>query len=211
MAAERGYRSGLTTLQKIALALGIPAGAAVLYVLYRRYRENREERPAFAGDEELETEMRVPRAAVKSIIGRKGAAIRKLRQETGARVEVEEEEDEEGEETTLLISGSPVQICRAEAALRRAVTESAPASERLRVPRRAVGRIIGRGGETVRGICRSSGAKILCEREPRAGADAFAVVRLSGTRKEVAAAKVSGRERGRGASGSPPAQPSCFF
>ncbi|NXS67308.1 TDRKH protein, partial [Pandion haliaetus] len=139
------------------------------------------------GDEELEIQMRVPRAAVKSIIGRKGATIKKLNQETGARIEVERED--EGEETALLISGSPSQVCRAKAAVHQIVTESAPVSEQLCVPQRAVGRIIGRGGETVRGICRSSGAKVLCEHEADAGLAPVRVIQLSGTRKEVAAAK----------------------
>ncbi|KAM6112583.1 tudor and KH domain-containing protein [Phoenicopterus ruber ruber] len=187
MAAERGSWNSLTTLQKAAVVLGVPASAAVLYILYRRYRESREERLTFVGDEELEIEVRVPRAAVKSIIGRKGATIKKLSQETGARIDVEEEE--EGEETALLISGSPGQVCRAKAAIHQIVTESAPVSEQLCVPQRAVGRIIGRGGETVRGICRSSGARVLCEREADAGPAPVRVIQLSGTRKEVAAAK----------------------
>ncbi|NXU24437.1 TDRKH protein, partial [Thalassarche chlororhynchos] len=146
-----------------------------------------EERLTFVGDEELEIEMQVPRVAVKSIIGRKGATIRKLSQETGARIDVEAED--EGEEVALLISGSPGQVCRAKAAIHQIVTESAPVSEQLCVPQRAVGRIIGRGGETVRGICRSSGAKVLCEREADAGLAPVRVIQLSGTRKEVAAAK----------------------
>ncbi|NXG86316.1 TDRKH protein, partial [Stercorarius parasiticus] len=146
-----------------------------------------EERLTFVGDEELEIEVQVPRAAVKSIIGRKGATIKKLRQETGARIDVEREE--EGEETVLLISGSPSQVCRAKAAIHQIVTESTPVSEQLCVPQRAVGRIIGRGGETVRGICRSSGAKVLCEREADAGLAPIRVIQLSGTQKEVAAAK----------------------
>ncbi|NXW99721.1 TDRKH protein, partial [Larus smithsonianus] len=146
-----------------------------------------EERLTFVGDEELEIEVQVPRAAVKSIIGRKGATIKKLRQETGARINVEREE--EGEETALLISGSPSQVCRAKAAIHQIVTESTPVSEQLCVPQRAVGRIIGRGGETVRGICRSSGAKVLCEREADAGLAPIRVIQLSGTQKEVAAAK----------------------
>ncbi|OPJ71576.1 tudor and KH domain-containing protein isoform B [Patagioenas fasciata monilis] len=137
--------------------------------------------------EELEIEMRVPRAAMKSIIGRKGATIKKLSQETGARITVEEEEGEE--ETALLIAGSPAQVCRAKAAVHRIVMESAPVTEQLCVPQRAVGRIIGRGGETVRGICRSSGARVLCEREADAGPGPIRVVQLSGTRAEVAAAK----------------------
>ncbi|KAM6229116.1 LOW QUALITY PROTEIN: tudor and KH domain-containing protein [Spheniscus humboldti] len=186
MAAERGYWNSLTTLQKAAVVLGVPAGTAVLYILYRRYRESREERLTFVGDEELEIKMR-PRAAVKSIIGRKGATIKKLSQETGARIDVEGED--EGEETALLISGSPGQVCRAKAAVHQIVTESVPVSEQLCVPQRAVGRIIGRGGETVRGICRSSGAKVFCEREADAGLAPVRVIQLSGTRKEVAAAK----------------------
>ncbi|XP_057254723.1 tudor and KH domain-containing protein [Pezoporus wallicus] len=187
MATARGYWSSLQPLQKVAVLLGLPAGTAVLYILYRRYRESREQRETFVGDEELEVEMRVPRAALKAIIGRKGATIRKLRQETGARIEVEGEE--EGEEAALLISGSPVQVCRVKAAVHQIVAESAPVAERLCVPRRAVGRIIGRGGETVRGICRSSGARVLCESEASASLCPMRGIQLSGTRKEVEAAK----------------------
>ncbi|NWU93960.1 TDRKH protein, partial [Upupa epops] len=137
------------------------------------------------GDEELEIEMRVPRAAMKSIIGCKGAAIRKLSQESGARIDTESEE--QGEEVTLLISGSPSQVCHAKAAIHRIVTESTPVSEQLCVPNRAVGRIIGRGGETVRSICRSSGAKVLCERNGNLAP--VRIIHLSGTQKEVEAAK----------------------
>ncbi|XP_009079991.1 PREDICTED: LOW QUALITY PROTEIN: tudor and KH domain-containing protein, partial [Acanthisitta chloris] len=48
-----------------------------------------------------------------------------------------------------------------------------------------------RGGETVRGICRSSGAKVQCEREPKPEASLcpVRVIQLFGTRSEVAAAK----------------------
>uniref|UniRef100_A0A8C6ISU2 Uncharacterized protein n=1 Tax=Melopsittacus undulatus TaxID=13146 RepID=A0A8C6ISU2_MELUD len=187
MAAARGYWSSLQPLQKAAVVLGLPAGTAVLYILYRRYLESREERQTFVGDEELEVQMRVPRTAVKAIIGRKGATICKLQQETGARIDVEREE--EGEEAALLISGSPVQVCRVKAAVHQILVESTPVSERLFVPRRAVSRIIGRGGETVRGICRSSGARVLCEREAGAGLCPMRAIQLSGTRKEVEAAK----------------------
>ncbi|XP_061872222.1 tudor and KH domain-containing protein isoform X2 [Colius striatus] len=185
MAAGRGCWGSLSTPQKAAVVLGIPAGATVLYILYRRYRESQEEKLTFVGEEELEVTMRVPQGVVKSIIGRKGATIRRLRQETRACIEVETEE--EGEDTVLLISGSPSQVCRAKAAIHHIVSESSPVSEQLCVPRRAVGRIIGRGGETVRGICRSSGAKVLCEADTSLAP--VRLVRLSGTRQEVAAAK----------------------
>lgn len=64
-----------------------------------------------------------------------------LRQETGAHIEVERED--EGEETVLLISGSPSQVCRAKATVHQIVMESTLVSEQLCVPQRAVGRIIG--------------------------------------------------------------------
>uniref|UniRef100_A0A8C8E636 Uncharacterized protein n=1 Tax=Otus sunia TaxID=257818 RepID=A0A8C8E636_9STRI len=41
MMAARGGWNNLTTLQRAAVLLGIPAGAAVCYILYRRYRESR--------------------------------------------------------------------------------------------------------------------------------------------------------------------------
>lgn len=40
MKGERNYWSSLTTMEKVALLLGIPAGGAILYILYRRYRES---------------------------------------------------------------------------------------------------------------------------------------------------------------------------
>ncbi|XP_032060229.1 tudor and KH domain-containing protein [Aythya fuligula] len=192
MAARGG--PGLSGLQKAAVLLGLPAGAAVLYIVYRRYREGREDRATFVGAEELEAEVRVPRAAVRALIGRQGATIRKLRQETGARIALEEEEEEEeeeggGAERLLLIAGSPGQVCRAQAAVRRVLADSVPVLEQLRVPHTAVGRIIGRGGETVRSICLSSGAKVQCERRSEAGTAPTRLIRLSGTRREVAAAK----------------------
>ncbi|NWZ98979.1 TDRKH protein, partial [Nesospiza acunhae] len=145
-------------------------------------------------DEGLEVGVRVPRTALKALIGRRGATINQLRQETGAQIEVEEEEEEEeeGAQSLVQISGSPGQVCRARAAVLRIVAESAPVAEQLRVPQRAVGRIIGRGGETVRAICRSSGARVECgSHEPDASLAPLRIIRLLGTRKEVEAAKVS--------------------
>ncbi|XP_043391212.1 tudor and KH domain-containing protein isoform X2 [Chelonia mydas] len=185
MSTDQGYWTNLTTLQKIALALGIPASATVLYILYRRYRESREERLTFVGEDDIEIEMKIPQEAVKLIIGRQGASIKQLRKETGAHIDVEDS----GEERVLLISGFPVQVCRAKAAIHQILVDNAPVSEQFFVPQRAVGRIIGRGGETVRAICRSSGARVVCEKETDSTLCLTRLISLSGTRKEVNAAK----------------------
>nr|XP_041577044.1 tudor and KH domain-containing protein isoform X2 [Taeniopygia guttata] len=192
--AGRGSVHSLSSLQKTALLLGLPAAATVCYILYRRYRESREAQVTLVADEGLEVALRVPRTALKALIGRRGATINRLRQETGAQISVEEEEEEEEEEeaegrSLVQISGSPGQVCRARAAVLRIVADSAPVAEQLRVPQRAVGRIIGRGGETVRGICRSSGARVECGHEGDAGLAPLRLIRLLGTRKEVEAAK----------------------
>ncbi|EHB05621.1 Tudor and KH domain-containing protein [Heterocephalus glaber] len=131
MSTEQTSWTSLSTLQKVALGLGIPASAAVAYILYRRYRESREERLTFVGDNDIEIEMRVPQEAVKLIIGRQGANIK----QTGARIDVDTEDV--GEECVLLISGFPVQHLILEKVsedeeLRKRIAHSAEA----RVPRK---------------------------------------------------------------------------
>ncbi|XP_022419990.1 tudor and KH domain-containing protein isoform X3 [Delphinapterus leucas] len=187
MSTEQTSWTSLSTIQKIALGLGIPASAVVAYILYRRYRESREERLTFVGEDDIEIEMRVPQEAVKLIIGRQGANIKQLRKQTGARIDVDTEDV--GDERVLLISGFPVQVCKAKAAIHQILTESTPVSEQLSVPQRSVGRIIGRGGETIRSICKASGAKINCDKESEGTLLLSRLIKISGTQKEVAAAK----------------------
>ncbi|KAF6293895.1 tudor and KH domain containing [Rhinolophus ferrumequinum] len=127
MSTERNSWTSLSTIQKIALGLGIPASVAVAYILYRRYRESREERLTFVGEDDIEIEMRVPQEAVKLIIGRQGANIKQLRKQTGARIDVDTEDV--GDERVLLISGFPVQ---GEAA-RRSVLSVRPLEPKLPV------------------------------------------------------------------------------
>uniref|UniRef100_A0A2K5VVI9 Tudor and KH domain-containing protein n=1 Tax=Macaca fascicularis TaxID=9541 RepID=A0A2K5VVI9_MACFA len=144
-------------------------------------------RLTFVGEDDIEIEMRVPQEAVKLIIGRQGANIKQLRKQTGARIDVDTEDV--GDERVLLISGFPVQVCKAKAAIHQILTENTPVSEQLSVPQRSVGRIIGRGGETIRSICKASGAKITCDKESEGTLLLSRLIKISGTQKEVAAAK----------------------
>uniref|UniRef100_A0A4X1W2L3 Tudor and KH domain-containing protein n=1 Tax=Sus scrofa TaxID=9823 RepID=A0A4X1W2L3_PIG len=150
-------------------------------------RISKEERLTFVGEDDIEIEMRVPQESVKLIIGRQGANIKQLRKQTGARIDVDTEDI--GDERVLLISGFPVQVCKAKAAIHQILTENTPVSEQLSVPQRSVGRIIGRGGETIRSICKASGAKITCDKESEGTLLLSRLIKISGTQKEVAAAK----------------------
>ncbi|OBS76125.1 hypothetical protein A6R68_17416, partial [Neotoma lepida] len=172
MSTERTSWTSLSTIQKIALGLGIPASATVAYILYRRYRESREERLTFVGEDDIEIEMRVPQEAVKLIIGRQGANIKQLRKQTGARIDVDTEDV--GDE----------RVCKAKAAIHQILTENTPVFEQLSVPQRSVGRIIGRGGETIRSICKASGAKITCDKESEGTLLLSRLIKISGTQKE---------------------------
>ncbi|XP_015668845.1 tudor and KH domain-containing protein [Protobothrops mucrosquamatus] len=194
MAGQRGtWAGGLTWLQKIALALGIPASAAILYILYRQYREEQEERIPFVGEDEIEFVMKVPQEAVKFLLGRQGAKANQLRKDTHARININL--DDSGEERLIRIAGSPVQVCRAKAAIHQIMEENLPVAEKISVPIRAVGRIIGKGGESVRAICRTTGAKIECDREEEGVLSLTRLITLTGTRKEVQAAKELIREK----------------
>lgn len=55
--------------------------------------------------------------------------------------------EDTGDERVLLISGFPVQVCKAKAAIHQILTENTPVSEQLSVPQRSVGRIIGTPGQ----------------------------------------------------------------
>ena len=49
----------------------------------------------------------------------------------------------------------------------------------------------GRGGETIRSICKASGARVTCDKESEGTLLLSRLIKISGTQKEVAAAKAS--------------------
>ncbi|XP_069796530.1 tudor and KH domain-containing protein isoform X2 [Narcine bancroftii] len=186
--------TSLTTAQKMMLAVSLPVGAAAVYILYRRYRESQDEHCVLVGDDQIAVDMKVPWDTVKVIIGRQGSTIKELRKETGARIDVEDDKGRNGEEQVadrlLTIVGSPVQVCKAKLAIHQLLAENVKITEELHVPHQVVGRIIGRGGECIRAMCRTTGAKIVCEKEP---SERIPVVKrliiISGTRQQVDSAK----------------------
>lgn len=66
---------------------------------------------------------------MKLAIGRQGASTKQLRKQTGTRIDVDTEDV--GDEQVLLISGFPVQVYRAKAAIHQIPTENTPVSEQL--------------------------------------------------------------------------------
>uniref|UniRef100_A0A8C2LSF7 K Homology domain-containing protein n=1 Tax=Cricetulus griseus TaxID=10029 RepID=A0A8C2LSF7_CRIGR len=80
-------------------------------------------------------------------------------------------------------------VCRAKAAIHQILRENTPMFEQLSVTQRSVDRIIGRGGKMIRSICKASGSKITCDKGSEGTLLLSRLVNISGTQKEVAAAK----------------------
>lgn len=69
------------------------------------------------------------------------------------------------------------------------VIECSPLTETLEVPQTAFGRIIGRGGESLKFITRTTGARVSCSKEKSQVPGAKGSVTITGTKQEVEQAK----------------------
>lgn len=181
----------LTTGQKVALALGVPASATIGYILYHRYRGSTgEKRVGDHGEDSTGSRVTIPADVLRSIARRKGSFLKQLQQQSGARVEIEEEDEEDRTSRTFLLLGSPEQVSRARVSIARLVSENQQVTVKMEVPKAAVGRIIGRRGESIKALCLNSGARVNCSGENRSHIlGEKGLITVTGTRKEVETAK----------------------
>ncbi|XP_073493457.1 tudor and KH domain-containing protein isoform X2 [Phyllobates terribilis] len=167
--------SGLTTGQKVAVTMGVSAGAVLLYTCYTRYRTAPEQTPD-------ELQVTVPLLAAELVVDQDGAVSDKVMRHRLAQVEASAVPD--SGKHGLTVMGSPAQ-------LNEILQDAAALKVELHFPARSMGRIIGQGGERIREITRISGAKIYCERrtENSQAAPGTQRITLTGTREQVEAAK----------------------
>ncbi|KAG9465431.1 hypothetical protein GDO78_018357 [Eleutherodactylus coqui] len=170
--------SSLSTGQKVAVALGVSAGAALLYVWYARPR---------TAPHQDELCVTVPRHAAELIIGQDGALTDQLRTGSHARIVVSAAPDGGGDRE-LTIRGSPAQVRQTRQLLHGILQDGAALRVELHFPAISMGRIIGQGGERIREITRSSGARIECERQAESSG-ATRRITVSGSCQQVEAAK----------------------
>lgn len=162
----------LTTSQKVAIAVSVPLVAVVIYVVLRWVRENEdfddveEEEEQFATSSDLVLEVRVAQEHIGAVIGRGGSTIKQIQKESQTRINLKddneeeevEEEDEKKRMRTILVRGSRERTKHAEVLVRKVIAEQ-PAVETstMEVPQKAIGRVIGKGGTTIRQLSRISG------------------------------------------------------
>lgn len=174
----------------VVVAIGLSAGVAGLYICYTRYRNRRA--PRRASPEKMETierQLKIPQEALKVIVGKQGNIRQRLQKQTDAYITVSERVDSEGD-YNVTITGSHAQVHQAQEALNRLLQESVVLRVGLLLPARCMSRIIGKDGDKIQSIIRSSGAKICIGPKSEDSAVQASNVTIIGTTEQVDKAKL---------------------
>lgn len=180
--------SDLSTRQKVALALGVSAGAAVLCVCYAKYRSGQVPASTESAEDTDELRMKISQHAVKQLPAGEDEVIGQLSKRTSTRIELSQVIDSDGRQE-LTIRGSPAQVRQAQELLPGILQDDAVIEVELHLPARSVCRIIGKGGQRIQEMSKTSGANIQCERQPDNCLDLARCITVTGSLKQVEAAK----------------------
>lgn len=102
-----------------------------------------------------------PHDSLKRLIGKKGITIKTLEMTTGARIQIEHEDT--GDTKRVRLTGTPEAVERATRDIQTTLSSGdnpGDVSKTVDCPPGIVGRVIGRGGETIRQLQTASGARI---------------------------------------------------
>lgn len=182
-AVQDGPWKSLSSGKKVALAAGISVGATVGYLVYRHIRNSSEQ-----SQSKEESRISVPLDVYRSIARYQSAFLDIVNQKSGAQINVLPNTEEQSM-VNFLIQGSPEQILIAQCALEKLATDCEVTTDVIDVPQTAFGRIIGRGGETLKFINRVSGARVNCSKDRGRSLEENGKITITGTRKEIQSAK----------------------
>lgn len=184
----------LTRVLLVAGALGLTSTVFVLYRLLTSSEDDDDEdedKRQSATSKQTVIELDVPPKAVGSIIGRQGANIKEIQKTTGTRINFKDDnKSDKDSQRTIIIRGSAESAQRAELIIRELVANMPVVlTEVMFVPSSALGRIIGRNGDTIRGISRSSNARVFIDRTKDEYRDIDREIQITGTREQIDLAK----------------------
>ncbi|XP_053197945.1 tudor and KH domain-containing protein isoform X1 [Scomber japonicus] len=187
-AVKEGQKSSLSSGKMVALAAGLSVGATVGYIVYRHISSTYN---TGEGPEVELSKMSLPVEVYRNISRYQATFLDMVTQKSGAHVRVLSDAGEPGCKTAVcfVLQGSKEQVLLARCILENLVTDCQPMTEVLEVPQTAFGRIIGRGGENLKLITRTTGVKVACSKEKTQGPGAKGSVTITGTRQEVTQAK----------------------
>ncbi|KAJ8363627.1 hypothetical protein SKAU_G00124580 [Synaphobranchus kaupii] len=178
---REGPGNSLSSWKKVALAVGLPVGVTVGYVLYQYFRNCR----SAEKEKTEELRMTVPVEVYRSIARYQATFLDVVGQQSGAQVKVVAEKVEDQSAVCFHLQGSAAQVFLAKCALDKLASDSEVIADVMEVPQTAFGRIIGRGGESLKLICRSSGARVTCPRDRGRNLGEKGKISIMGTRREV--------------------------
>ncbi|KAM9817671.1 tudor and KH domain-containing protein [Neosynchiropus ocellatus] len=181
---KEGQNTGLGSFKAVAVAAGISVGAAVGYIVYRHVSSAHSNKEP----DQVKNKLTVPLEAYRNICKRQETFLAMVTQKSGAQIRVESDPGQAA--VHFQLQGSDEQVLLACCILENLVSDCEPVVETLEVPQTAFGRIIGRGGESVKLITRSTGANVSVSRDVQ-GPGATGKVVITGTKQAVKLAKES--------------------
>ncbi|XP_017292537.2 tudor and KH domain-containing protein isoform X2 [Kryptolebias marmoratus] len=184
---KESNKSSLTSGKMVALAAGLSVGATVGYMVYRHMSNTSNSQ----GSDTEESKITLPIEMYRNISRCQATFLDMVSQKSGARVRVLSELGEPGCKAAVCfqLQGSKEQILLARCVLENLVVDCEPVSEVLEVPQTSFGRIIGRGGESLKLITRTTGARVAFSKENSQNPAVHGKVSISGTRQDVKQAK----------------------
>ncbi|XP_053721452.1 tudor and KH domain-containing protein [Synchiropus splendidus] len=181
---KEGQNTSLGSFKAVAVAAGISVGAAVGYIVYRHVSSSHNNKEP----DQVKNKLTLSLEAYRNICKRQETFLAMVTQKSGAQVRVESDPSQAA--VHVLLQGSDEQVLLARCVLENLVSDCEPVVETLEVPQTAFGRIIGRGGESVKLITRSTGASVSFTRDVQ-GPGATGKVVITGTKQAVKLAKES--------------------
>ncbi|XP_038591942.1 tudor and KH domain-containing protein isoform X1 [Micropterus salmoides] len=184
-AVKEGHKSTLTSGKMVALAAGLSVGATVGYIVYRHISSTNFSQ----GPDTESSKMTLPVEVYRNISRYQATFLDMVTQKSGAHVRVLSGEPGCQAAVCFLLQGSKEQVLLARCVMENLITDCEPVTEVLEVPQTAFGRIIGRGGESLKLITRNTGAKVDCSKDKTHSPGRKGNVTITGTRQEVKQAK----------------------
>lgn len=141
---------------------GLAGVGAVIYLFLRKDDENFDDTGVRTSRRTV-IKVKVPNECIGTVIGRGGCTVKAIQEKTGARVNCNDESATDNYRI-VTIQGDPKAAQQAEYMIHEIImNQPLVISHEMWVPSRACGRIIGKGGESIRAMSRTSCAKILVD------------------------------------------------
>ncbi|RZF47176.1 hypothetical protein LSTR_LSTR004885 [Laodelphax striatellus] len=173
------------------LLLAIPMlifSATAIYYLYKKEEDEYDDDVKVRTSRSRTLEVKIPKDTVGVLIGRAGSNIKEIETKSDTRIKFSDDVTDE-EFRTCIIRGSNEAVQLAELLIHDCIM-SQPLIETFEmwVPKRAMGRIIGKCGESIKTISRASCAKVSADSNSAPNSGENRII-LKGTAEQIAVAK----------------------